>query len=140
MCPVVFWMLCLFFELYICCTYSVSRKCYISFHKHLNVKSIRYKIELTRWQNLPVLCFVFRITRNNKIWSTRRYENKLEVWNHRRSAHRGQGGGPGPPPQWFLWKRWYFSFRLAYLNRNCVQYYNTNLLVYCTVYTTKISM
>ena len=33
--------------------------------------------------------------------------------------------GASPPQFFFLWKRRYFSFRLASLNRNCVQYYNT---------------
>ena len=53
---------------------------------------------------------------------------------HRRSAHRGQGGPGPPPPVFFIWKRWYFSFRLASLNRNCVQYYNTTSVLYSVHY------
>ena len=54
-------------------------------------------------------------------------------YKHRRSAHRGQGG-LAPPPVLFLWKRRYLSFRLASLNRNCVQYYNTTSVLYSVHY------
>ena len=45
-------------------------------------------------------------------------------------------GARGPPPVLFLWKRRYFSLRLASLNRNCVQYFNTTsvLVLYSVHY------
>ena len=43
-------------------------------------------------------------------------------------------GGAWPPPVFVFWKRWYFSFRLASLNRNCVQYYNTTSVLYSVHY------